>query len=99
LLPGYEAIELCKVSFDTQEELKKLMNKKKIPMILLMDEQKTIITEKLKTLQCVKLSENLFISAIMRAMIDLRAYGIVPNEAITFCFEEINRKYNTCDDN
>ena len=35
----------------------------------------------------------------MRAMIDLRAYGIVPNEAITFCFEEINRKFNTYDEN
>lgn len=94
--PAYTACELFKISSERQEDLKKLLAKKPVELVIIMDDQRTYISEKIKTLQCCEFSENFAISAIMRALIDQRAYGVVTNDLISYCLEEINKEFDTC---
>ena len=77
---AYIACELFKILPERQEDLKKLLAKKPIDLTIIMDEQRHLISDKLRTLQCCEVSEKFVISAIMRALMDSRVYGIVPND-------------------
>ena len=94
---AYIACELFKILPERLEDLKKLLAKKPIDLTIIMDEQRHLISDKLRTLQCCEVSEKFVISAIMRALMDSRVYGIVPNDLQSYCLDDINKKFTVCD--
>jgi malic enzyme len=94
---SYVACELYKVAQDRQDELKKLIAKKPLDLVIILDEQRSFISDKVKALQCCEISENFVVSGVMRALMDLRIFGVVSNDLFGYCLEEVNKKYPVCD--
>ena len=85
MTPAYVACEVNKISTKRSDELRKLIDTTPIDLIILMDDSRGFINDKLKTMNTCEFGENFVIGAIMRAMIDNLAYGIVSNELIGCC--------------
>jgi malate dehydrogenase (oxaloacetate-decarboxylating) len=66
----YAAVEIYNISKQKHDDLLELIKKSPLELMLIMDEHRAIITDKLKNLNCYEFHENFIIGILARASID-----------------------------